>query len=324
MLTRTSRVEDIANAVLYEGYLLYPYRASAVKNRQRWNFGVLYPPRYAAAQSGADSDSMRTECLCRGARLNVRVRFLQLVRRDTLDLDGRLLQSWQEAVEREVSLSASLASADACAARRRFRFPQAAEPEAVRDESGAATREILRVRETVEGIVTLRAEPAGGWLRIRVTVANTSPAGGGGRDEALMRSAVSVHTILTVEDGEFVSLLDPPAGLKTEAELCRNRGTWPVLAGDEGARDTMLSSPIILYDFPQVAPESAGPLFDGTEIDEILSLRILAMTDEEKREMRGVDAQARHILDRTESLTPEQFLRLHGTLRGGPGEEPAP
>ncbi len=30
------------------------------------------------------------------------------------------------------------------------------------------------------------------------------------RDEALMRSLVSTHTILEVDHGEFVSLLDPP------------------------------------------------------------------------------------------------------------------
>ena len=84
----------------------------------------------------------------------------------------------------------------------------------------------------------------------------------------------------------------------------------------EGQRDTLLSSPIILYDYPQIAPESPGDLFDGTEIDEILSLRILTMTDEEKREMRAVDERARRILERTEALPPEHFMKLHGALRG--------
>ncbi len=109
------------------------------------------------------------------------------------------------------------------------------------------------------------------------------------RADALMYSLVSAHTILTVEDGEFVSLLDPPENLRSLAAECSNIGTWPVLVGEEGERDTMLSSPIILYDYPQIAPESPGSLFDGTEIDEILSLRILTMTDEEKHEMRQSD-----------------------------------
>ena len=78
----------------------------------------------------------------------------------------------------------------------------------------------------------------------------------------------------------------------------------------------MLSSPIILYDYPQIAPESPGALFDGTEIDEILTLRIMTLTDEEKREMRTVDERAREILERTENMPPDQLMKIHGVLRG--------
>ena len=89
-----------------------------------------------------------------------------------------------------------------------------------------------------------------------------------------------------------------------------------MLAGEEGQRDTDLSAPIILYDYPQIAPESPGDLFDGTEIDEILALRILTMTDAEKQEVRNGDDRARQILERTEMLPPEHFQKLHGALRG--------
>ena len=89
-----------------------------------------------------------------------------------------------------------------------------------------------------------------------------------------------------------------------------------VLVGEEGQRDAMLSAPIILYDYPQVAPESPGDLFDGTEIDEILTLRILTLTEEEKRAAAAVDQRARALLERTEALAREQLLRLHGTVRG--------
>jgi hypothetical protein len=87
----------------------------------------------------------------------------------------------------------------------------------------------------------------------------------------------------------------------------------------------MLASPIILYDYPEIAPESAGDLFDGTEIDEILSLRIMTLTDEEKREMWQSDERARLILQRTESMAAEQMMKLHGALRrpGRVSEEPA-
>jgi hydrogenase maturation protease len=134
------------------------------------------------------------------------------------------------------------------------------------------------------------------------------------REDALAFSLVSAHTILGVEHGEFVSLLDPPAGFEGPVAQCSNIGTWPVLVGEQA--EMVLSSPIILYDHPQIAPESAGNLFDSTEIDEILSLRILTLTDDEKREMRQSDDRAREILERTESMPAEQFMKLHGVLRG--------
>jgi hydrogenase maturation protease len=140
-----------------------------------------------------------------------------------------------------------------------------------------------------------------------------------------MQSLISTHIILGVKDGEFVSLLEPPAELQELASSCQNIGAWPVLVGKPGQRDTVLASPIILYDYPQIAPESAGDLFDGTEIDEILSLRIMTLTDEEKREIRESDDRAREILDRTEAIPPEQFMKLHGVVRGlRPLKEDAP
>jgi hydrogenase maturation protease len=130
-----------------------------------------------------------------------------------------------------------------------------------------------------------------------------------------MKSLLSTHTILTVRDGEFVSLLDPPEALRDAVAGCHNVGTWPVLVGEEGERDCMLSSPIILYDYPEIAPESPGDLFDGTEIDEILTLRIMTLTEEEKHAMRGVDERARQILERTETLPAEQLMKMHGAMR---------
>ncbi len=81
----------------------------------------------------------------------------------------------------------------------------------------------------------------------------------------------------------------------------------------------MLASPIILYDYPQIAPESPGDLFDGTEIDEILTLRILSLTE---AEMSAVDDRARALLQRTAALTGDDLMRLHGTVRSlRPSEE---
>jgi hypothetical protein len=292
-------VDRIANAVLYEGYMLYPYRPSAVKNRRRFNFGVLAPPAYCATQSGTESSIMRTECLVgggAGSTVDVRVRFLQVI-------PGAAPESWQSAMEREVSLSGGcLSDLTAQARMEKFRFPIGV---------GA---------ECIEGTVTVTAQILDdGMFRVAVAVANQTPlecAEGFSRDEALPYSLAAAHTILHVRDGEFVSLLDPPAQLREAASACQNTGTWPVLADESGQRAFMLSSPIILYDYPQIAQESPGDLFDGTEIDEILMLRIMTLTEEEKQEVRNGDERARRILERTEMLPEEHFMKLHGALRG--------
>jgi hydrogenase maturation protease len=178
---------------------------------------------------------------------------------------------------------------------------------------------VEREQRRIAGGVDLSAEAVGdGLFRVTVRVENRTPfraVAPEDRDEALLQALVSTHTILGVEHGEFVSLLDPPEPLRDLAAGCRNVGTWPVLVGAEGEADTMLSSPIILYDHPQIAPESPGDLFDATEIDEILTLRILTLTDDEKRSMAALDPRGRALLERTETLAREQLMGLHGTLR---------
>jgi hydrogenase maturation protease len=293
----TKLIEDIAAAVLYEGYLLYPYRATAIKNKQRWNFGVLYPQPYAEQQSGSDAWSLQTECLVRApaeAIPSVRVRFLHVVART---VEG---QSCQGAMEREITLPGfQLSQLTSRPVGRRFVFP----PE--------------ENQQSVEAAVEIEAVQLDSDLyKMRTSIFNTVAFSGATRDNALLHSLVSTHTILGIDRGEFVSLLDPPDELRDWVAGCENSGTWPVLVGEEGQRDAMLSSPIILYDYPQIAPESPGALFDGTEIDEILTLRILALTDEEKVAMGRVDERARQILERTESMPPEQFMKMHGVLRG--------
>jgi hydrogenase maturation protease len=157
-------------------------------------------------------------------------------------------------------------------------------------------------------------------LKISVRIFNETPVSKEDLDdqnEVLMRTFASTHTILHAAGGKFISLLDPSPEYEVAAKECQNIGCWPVLVGEQAKRerDTMLSSPIILYDYPKIAVESAGDLFDSTEIDEILTLRIKTMTDEEKQEVRNVDEQARRILERTENISAEHFMRMHGTMR---------
>jgi len=286
----TERVEKIANAVLYEGYLLYPYRSSAVKNQQRFNFGVLYPRDRCEQNPGSDGWEMQTECLVHGSAattIEIKTRFLQLVERE-----GR-----QEGIERSVTTQArELGSLASQPLRQKISFED--EPIQGELELGA-----LRINDDLYRVT----------LRVVNTAASASRPS---RDEALLCSLVSVHSILQVTGGGFVSLLDPPDEYREEAAKCRHIGCWPVLAGEEGQADLMLASPIIMYDYPQIAPESSGDLFDGCEIDEILALRILTLTDEEKQEVRAGDERARRILERTETLPAEHFQKLHGAMRG--------
>ena len=351
-----SLVEKIADAVLYEGYILYPYRPSAVKNQQRWNFGALCPRSYSEAQSGTESWTMQTQCLVQTnpqTALDVKVRFLHLLTREVgrpvrecklpiaacghqqvagtdehfelipaLEVNGKLLQTWQEATEREAIIPAVLLEKIGSHPRfLTFAFPAVETVEALREESdGEIAGVLIRRQRAIEGVIEVTAaQVLNDVCRLTIQILNTTPfedAGEKTRDDALMRSFVSTHTILTIAHGEFVSLLDPPEACREAAAGCSNIGTYPVLVGEEGARDCMLSSPIILYDYPQIAPESAGNLFDGTEIDEILTLRIMTLTEEEKREMRGADDRARQILERTETLPMEQLMKMHGAMKG--------
>ena len=175
---------------------------------------------------------------------------------------------------------------------------------------------LVRSWEGLRGTVRVSAEPAaGGVLRVTVRIENHTPWPGGPREAALRRALCSTHTVLRVRGGSFVSLTDPPPALRAAAEACGNVGTWPVLVGEEGERHTLLSSPIILSDHPRIAPESPGDLFDGGEIDQLLILNILSLTNAEKAEMRASDPRAREILDRTEALSPEELMNLHGAIR---------
>jgi len=322
-------IEEIAKAVLYEGYMLYPYRPSSVKNRQRWNFGVVYPRNYSEAQHGTDPWFTRTECLVKGSAetgTTARVRFLQAISRivqgaQKSQIGETRSHAWQEATERDVVIEVGrLDELVNAPVSRVIELPPSEMTESVCDTGGQITGQIVRTQESILARITLSASPVNEELyKITLEVANegsvTDPVKCN-RDCALMRSLLSAHSILSVEGGEFVSLLDTPEELSEFAARCKNVGTWPVLVGEEHQRDAMLSSPIILYDYPQIAPESAGDLFDGTEIDEILALRILTLTEDEKQEMRHGDWRARQILERTETLPEEQFLKLHGVLRG--------
>jgi len=295
----------VGDAVLYEGYLLYPYRASAQKNKVRWQWGVLMPPSYASAEIG-EFASTRVECLLEPRShtiLHVKLRFLQAQARLVNDT------TWDEAVEREID----------------FVFPASellAQPvEAPFSVPGGEVHEgdeLIRRTQELSGILAARLDslegPFGG-TRLRVDVHNVSPFAADTREVALHHALVAAHLVLSVDTGHFLSMLDPPEWAKPAVEGCVNERIWPVLIGDTARSTVILASPIILYDDPAIAAESQGDLFDGTEIDEILTLRTMTLTDEEKREARATDPRAASIVDRVDQMPQELLDRLHGTLR---------
>jgi hypothetical protein len=332
---RFAAARAVADAVLYEGYVLYPYRASAPKNQVRWQFGVLAPRPYAEA-TGAERASSRTECVVDpGAecRLSVRLRCLQVQRRvveravpgigfvevDELVIESGRAVPWEEAVEHEIDVPPIALMPFADAARVvPVRLPGGEAVEELRSAAGAQVGRIRRHTEAIDASIAITvdwAESLGVLTKVGVTVSNdTSWAGAdASREVVVRRSLVAVHVLLAIDDGAFISLLDPPDDARDAAAACRNQGTYPVLIGSDDT--VVLSSPIILYDHPEVAPESDGPLYDATEIDEILALRVLTLTDEEKAEARATDPRAAAIIDRIEGMEPEVWDRLHGTMR---------
>jgi hypothetical protein len=324
-------VRAIADTILYEGYILWPYRRSALKNQRRFTFGGVYPPAHAASHPD-DADGMRTEVLleCTPATtVEVTVRFLQILDRSVARrAEGRgergdepivgreRHMSWEEAVEREFCAAGLTPRSLATGLRIPVVIDAGVQREELLDERGRSAGELRRRWQALRGEVAIDCEGiSSNLVRLAVRVRNSTAFEGRSRQEVLSRTFCSTHVLLHARDGAFVSLTDPPPALRAAARACRNEGAWPVLAGEPRTRSTMLCSPVILEDHPRIAPESAEDMFDGGEIDQLLILNVLSLTDEEKAEMRATDPRAREILERTEALTPEELMRLHGTIR---------
>jgi hypothetical protein len=303
--------ETIANAVLFEGYILYPYRPSAIKNRQRWNFGTLYPRAFAHAQAPQERWQFEAEILFEANEapaLSARLRFLQLV-----GATGEGSGDWQTGFPRsrtlkDISLEELVNGVDVV-----FELGDLLQEEITPAPSAYAIK-------PCRGRLSLRAEALrDGLYRLHACLANESScavAERATRRDVQDIAFTSAHLLLGIEGGSFESLLEPAEDLVGDVKACRQDGVFPVLVGETGDRGCALCSPIILYDYPQIARESPGDFFDGTEMDEMLALRVLTLTDAEKAEMRKGDPHARDLLERTESLPDEHLARLHGAVRG--------
>jgi hypothetical protein len=339
---RLERARAIADAVLYEGYVLFPYHAAATKNRYRWQFGVLVPQPQVDL-GVAERARLRSQVLLRapeGTTLEGVVRFLHPRRRqverlaehgrfvpvEELEVDGELHTTWEEGVEHEHRLGPHhLADLRRSGSTVALHLDETEEVEQLHDADGAVIGRLVRTTEPVDLEITLGAHTLDGEvLRATAEVRNVTDWADPTAERAeIVRHGIAGTHLMLVAAGEFASAIDPPAWAVPFSDDCDNQGTYPVLAGPEGDDQVVLSAPIILHDHPEVADESPGDAYDATEIHELLALCVQGMTDGEKRAARATDPRAAAVVDGADHLPPEIQARLHGVIRDlGPATGP--
>jgi hypothetical protein len=338
---RFDPARSVADAVMREGQILYPYRASSRKNQHRWQFGVLAPQHYVETNS-AESSSMRAECLVESGRqpaeIALRLRCVRLESRrveevvettdpggssliwrpvPSLEVAGELLTTWDESIETEISVGPVVAVPEATS-RTDFSFESSLQTEQLVDVNGTTVGRVVRRCQDIAGEVLVSFKDEGfGLTRVCVEVRNTTAWAGpaADRSDLVGHCLLACHLVLAADGGRFISMLDPPERARAAVGACTQRGCFPVLIGSSSKGDLVLASPIILYDHPEIAPESPGEMCDATEIDEILALRTLTLTEDEKRQARATDERAAAIIDLVDDMPPEVFERLHGAVR---------
>jgi len=367
---RFAGAKSVADTVCYEGYVLYPYRASSQKNQLRWQFGVLAPPSVAAG--GSEPSGAQAEIIVEtrpGTRLQVRLRALQVQQRvvqqrvvqvggdedfvsvASLEDGEKVWTSFDEAVEHQADLvgidldaigldasdrdasdrdasdrdpSAGDASAGDASAERgcslAVKFTESRHEEPIVAPDGALLGRVVRQCWPVSARLEVMASALDGpypLTRVTLRVDNDTDWADpqASRDQAMRCSLIAAHLLVAVDDGRFISSLEPPRFASEAVASCTNTGLFPVLVGHGDAEDVVLASPIILYDYPVIAPESEGDMFDAAEIDEILALRVLTLTEDEKRQARSTDPRSAAIIDRIDAMGVDSFDALHGTFR---------
>jgi hypothetical protein len=289
-----NKIEQIAEAILYEGYNLFPFRESALKNRKRFNFGIVSPKDWVEMRKD-EAFFQQTECLIfseeRDFEVVIKSRFLQV--EDEAD-------KWQKTLPREVKNKVYLTEV------------------LVTEKVISFVFETENYFRKLEGQVKVSAlEIDENLFKLKLILQNCSELSDNENllpEGILPVSFLSAHTILQVKNGKFISLLETPEEFEVHRKDTQNIGVFPVLVGDEKSQTWLLSSPIILYDFPEVSENSFANFFDGTEIDELMVLSILALTDEEKEEIRKTDGKAAGILEKIENANPQELMKLHAHM----------
>jgi len=268
-------LETLVRTLLWEGYALYPYTRGTAKNATPTPFGIVYPPAYAAGSAGAFDTLV--------------LRGLALAGADApLSAGLRFLQASgrrHEAAERSLAFAARPLGELVSQPRERM-------------FAGEGLRALARLSAASDG-------PSRYTVELRVENATPFAARGADRAEALASSLLSTLPCLRLGEGRFASPLDEGAALRSE-------NTFPVLA--TAADDVLLGATIMLPEHPQIAPESRGDLFDGTEIEEALLLHVLALSDDERASIERDDPVVRAMIERAAAATPREILALHGRI----------
>ncbi len=286
-----NKIEKIADAILYEGYNLFPFRKSALKNRKRFNFGIVSPQSWAENREN-ETYFQQTEALIFSEKedfeISVKVRFLQIENQN---------DDWQKVLPRTVE--------------RKFNSAEVLKEKSAFDFE-FSTEENFR---EISGEIEIFAEkPEENPFKLNLNLSNKTDLENHFEENILPSSFVSTHSILQIENGRFISLLETKKELEKYAKSLENIGVFPVLVGDKEKQNAMLSSPIILYDFPEVSESSFDNFFDGTEIDELMVLSILALSDAEKEEIKKTDEKAAKILEKLEKADAQDLLKLHASM----------
>ena len=311
-------IDSIVQAVLYEGYILYPYRpATAVKKDERFAFGRVYPESYTKGSHGAELCQMQTECLVDGppaSSVDITVRFLHPMAREigalatplhelpahqgnpdffqvvpALVVEGERYETRQEAVERTIRVPKTTLSELTDEIKLPFSLAAMRAIEPIRNHAGLIEGVMVRRQAAIAGLLELEAEKVEEFLfKITARIVNRSPVPAACMKdpaEITMRTFASTHTILHTDNGKFISMIDPPLVWTAQAAACRNIGTWPVLVGDGARRerDAIVSSAAILYDYPTIQAEGAEKVVATVEADGVMTRRIMRVTDGERR-----------------------------------------
>jgi len=284
-----TNVDELLQTLLYEGYALYPYTPGATKNATPTPFGIVYPPAYAAG-APTTFDHVRMAAIAEGdadARLSVEAHFLE------------------HSGERHAGIARRVDLPETTFAR------LAEEPVTV-----------VFAFDAVHGRARMTAQPLGAGLwRVTTCVHNlTDVPEGLDRAGALRHALLSTHVLARAStSARFCSPVAPPEHAAPAVMTCVAVNTFPVLASDDDR--VLLGAAIMLPDHPQLAPESRGDLFDGTEIEEALLLHVLALSDGEREQIAGQDPVVRAMLERAVAATPDDIRRLHGRVEV---RDPAP